>query len=188
MKSIHKALHKYLFNITCQKTFFACTFHDRFQVNIYSAHVLISITFTVFEFLDTALAMENKILRFSKAVLPYKTRTVNPALILFFHYHRSYKRVTWKKEGVATRSIPRLKRAWLISWVMNSYVLAKSNFWNLLEGRSFFRIQRRMIQADREIKSVLVTFVFTEILVIWSSQMLTMKMAELGQKTEDKIY
>ena len=125
MKSIHKALHKYLFNITCQKTFFACTFHDRFRVDIYSAHVRISITFTVFEYLDTALAMESKILRFSRAVLPYKTRTVNPALILFFHYHRSYKRVTWKKEGVATRSIPRLKRAWLISWVMNSYVLSQ---------------------------------------------------------------
>ena len=44
-----------------------------------------------------------------------------------------------------------------------------------------------MIQGDREIKSVLVTFVFTEILVIRSCQMLTMKMVELGQKTENKI-
>ena len=139
MKSIHKALHKYLFNITCQKTFFACTFHDRFQVNIYSAHVLISITFTVFEFLDTALAMENKILRFSKAVLPYKTRTVNPALILFFHDHRSYKRVTWKKEGVATRSIPRLKRAWLISWVMNSYALSQIFETPFVKSMQFFQ-------------------------------------------------
>ena len=56
-----------------------------------------------------------------------------------------------------------------------------------LEARIFFRIQRRMIQIDREIKSVLVTFVFTEILVIRSCQMLTMKMAQLGQKTENKI-
>ena len=44
-----------------------------------------------------------------------------------------------------------------------------------------------MTQVDREIKSVLVTFVFTEILVIRSCQMLTMKMAELGQKTENKF-
>ena len=143
MKSIHKALHKYLFNITCQKTFFACTFHDRFQVNIYSAHVLISITFTVFEFLDTALAMENKILRFSKAVLPYKTRTVNPALILFFHDHRSYKRVTWKKEGVTTRSIPRLKRAWLISWVMNSYVLSQISETSVFRSTQFFQNSKK---------------------------------------------
>ena len=45
-----------------------------------------------------------------------------------------------------------------------------------------------MTQVDREIESVLVTFVFTEILVIRSYQMLAMKMAELGQKNEDKIY
>ena len=68
---------------------------------------------------------------------------------------------------------------------MNSYVLSQIS--ETSEARSFFRIQRRMIQVDREIKSVLVTFVFTEILVIRSCQMLAMKMAELEQKTEDKI-
>ena len=96
-------------------------------VDIYSAHVLISITFAVFEYLDTALATENKILRFLRAVLPYKTRSsnVNLALFLYFCGHTIYKRVPWKKEDVATRSIPRLKRAWLISWVMNSYDLSQ---------------------------------------------------------------
>ena len=44
-----------------------------------------------------------------------------------------------------------------------------------------------MIQVDREIKSALVTFVFIEILVIRSCQMLTVKMGELGQKIESKI-
>ena len=65
------------------------TRHDRFQVHIYSAHVLISITFAVFEYLDMALATENKILRFSRAVLPYETRSsnLNLALILFFCGH-----------------------------------------------------------------------------------------------------
>ena len=55
--------------------------HDRFRVDIYSAHVLISITFAVFEYLDAALATENKILRFWRAVLP---SNVNLALILYF--------------------------------------------------------------------------------------------------------
>ena len=70
--------------------------HDRFQVDIYSAHVLISITFSVFEYLHTALATENKILRFSRAALSYKTRSsnVNLAIILYFHGHTSYKRET----------------------------------------------------------------------------------------------
>ena len=70
--------------------------HDRFRVDIYSAHELISITFAVFEYLDTTLATENKVLRFSKAVLPYKTRSsnVNLALILYFCGHTSYQRVT----------------------------------------------------------------------------------------------
>ena len=56
-----------------------------FRVDIYSAHVLISITFAVFEYLDTVFATENKIFRFSRAVLPYKTGSsnVNLALILF---------------------------------------------------------------------------------------------------------
>ena len=69
---------------------------DRFQVDIYSAHVLISITFAVFEYLDTTLATENKILTFSRAVLPYKigSSNVNLALILFFCGHTSYKRVS----------------------------------------------------------------------------------------------
>ena len=68
------------------RNFAKFTVHDRFRVDIYSAHVLISITFAVFEYLDTALATENKILRFSRAVLPYKTRSsnVNLALILYF--------------------------------------------------------------------------------------------------------
>ena len=64
--------------------------HDRFRVDIYSAHVLISITFAVFEYLNTALTTENKILSFSSAVLPYKTRisSINIALIsLFFCGH-----------------------------------------------------------------------------------------------------
>ena len=70
--------------------------HDRFRVDIYSAHVLTSITFAVFEYLDTALAAENKILRFSRALLPYKTGSSNAnlALILFFIGHTSYKRVS----------------------------------------------------------------------------------------------
>ena len=72
------------------------SYHDRFRVDIYSAHVLISITFAVFEYLDTALATENKILTFSTAVLPYKmgSSNVNLALMLFFCGHTSYKRVS----------------------------------------------------------------------------------------------
>ena len=72
------------------------SYHDRFRVDIYSAHVLISITFAVFEYLDTALATENKILTFLRAVLPYKigSSNVNLALILFFCGHTSYKRVS----------------------------------------------------------------------------------------------
>ena len=59
--------------------------HNCFLVDIYSTHVLISMTFAVFEYLDTVFATENKILRFSRAVLPYKTGSsnVNLALILF---------------------------------------------------------------------------------------------------------
>ena len=49
----HQSLHSFLI-----------IHHDRFRVDIYSAHVLISITFAVFEYLDAALATENKILRF----------------------------------------------------------------------------------------------------------------------------
>ena len=63
--------------------------HDLFRVDICNEYVLISITFAVFEYLDTALATEIKILKFSRAVLPYKARisiaSVNLALILFFH-------------------------------------------------------------------------------------------------------
>ena len=80
-----------------QKSYFSTLHaHDRFRVDIYSAHVLISITFVVFEYLDTALATENKIFRFSRAVLPYIIRSsnVNLALILFFRGQTSYKRVT----------------------------------------------------------------------------------------------
>ena len=110
-------------------------------VDIYSAHVLISITFAVFEYLDTALATENKILRFSRAVLPYETRNsnVNLSLILYFCGHTGYKRVTWKKEGVAARSIPRLKRAWLISWVMNSYALSQISETPFVKSMQFFQ-------------------------------------------------
>ena len=46
--------------------------HDRFQVDIYSVNVRISVTFAVIEYLDAALATENKILRFSRAVYPIK--------------------------------------------------------------------------------------------------------------------
>lgn len=35
--------------------------HDPFRVDIYSPHVLIPITFAVFEYLDMELAMEKKI-------------------------------------------------------------------------------------------------------------------------------
>ena len=58
----------------------------KWKQNIYSAHVLISIIFAVFEYLDTTLATENKILRFSRAVVPHETRSsnVNLALILCF--------------------------------------------------------------------------------------------------------
>ena len=110
-------------------------------VDIYSAHVLISITFAVFEYLDTALATENKILRFSRAVLPYETRNsnVNLSLILYFCGHTGYKRVTWKKEGVAARRIPRLKRAWLISRVMNSYVLSQISEIPVVRSTQFFQ-------------------------------------------------
>ena len=70
-------------------------------MDIYSAHVLISITCAVFEYLDTALATENKILRFSRAVLPYKTRSsnVNLALISYFHVTES----NMKKGGRGNR-------------------------------------------------------------------------------------
>ena len=119
--------------------------HDRFRVDIYSAHVLISITFAVFEYLDTALVTENKILRFSRAVLPYKTRSsnVNLALILYFRGQTSYKRVTWKKEGVATRSIPQLKRAWLISWVVNSCVLSQISETPVVRSTQFFQNSKK---------------------------------------------
>ena len=52
-----------------------------------------------------------------KDVLPYKTRSsnVNLALTLYFRGRTRHKKVLRKKEGVATRSIARLKRAWLIS-------------------------------------------------------------------------
>ena len=101
------------------------TTQDRFWVGIHSAHVLISITFAIFEYLNLVLPTENKILTFSRAVLPYKIRSsnVNLALILLFHGHKSWKRATWKKEGMAMPSILWLKGAWLISWVMTSYVL-----------------------------------------------------------------
>ena len=119
--------------------------HDRFRVDIYSAHVLISITFAVFEYLDTALATENKILTFLRAVLPYKigSSNVNLALILFFCGHTSYKRVSWKKKGVATRSIPRLKRAWLNSWVMNSYVLSQISKTPVVRSTQFFQNSKK---------------------------------------------
>ena len=72
------------------------TQYDRLRVDIYSAHVLISITFAVFEYLDTALTTENKILRFSRAVLTYETicSNVNLTLILYFRGQTSYKRGT----------------------------------------------------------------------------------------------
>ena len=119
--------------------------HDRFWVDIYSAHVLISIAFAVFEYLDTALATENKILRFSRAVLPYKARSsnVNLALILYFCGQTSYKSVTWKKEGVAARSIPRLKRALLISRVMNSYVLSQISGISVIRSTQFFQNSKK---------------------------------------------
>ena len=119
--------------------------HDRFWVDIYSAHVLISIAFAVFEYLDTALATENKILRFSRAVLPYKTRSsnVNLALILYFRGQTSYKRVTWKKEGVARRNIPLLKRTWLISWVVNSCVLNQIFETPVVRSMQFFQNSKK---------------------------------------------
>ena len=45
------------------------------------------------------MATENKILRFSRALLPYKTRSsnVNLALIFDFRGQTSYKRVTINK-------------------------------------------------------------------------------------------
>ena len=39
-----------------------------------------------FKYLDTALATENKILRFSRAVLPYKTRSSNGNLVLILYF------------------------------------------------------------------------------------------------------
>ena len=48
-------------------------------------------------------------------------------------------------------------------------------------------MQGRTVQVDREIKSVLVTFFFTEILLIIYCQLLAMKMAEFGQKTENEM-
>ena len=84
--------------------------HDRFRVDISSVHVLICITFAVFEYLGKRWQRK-------KDVLPYKKRSanVNLALTLYFRGHTSHKKVLRKKEGVATRSIARLKRAWLIS-------------------------------------------------------------------------
>ena len=119
--------------------------HDRFRVDIYSAHVLISITFAVFEYLDTVLATENKILWFSRALLPYKTGSSNAnlALILFFIGHTSYKRVSWKREGVATRSISRLKRSWLINWIMNNYVLSLISGTPVVRSTQFFQNSKK---------------------------------------------
>lgn len=48
-------------------------------------------------------------------------------------------------------------------------------------------MQGRTVQVDREIKSVLVTFFFTEISLIIYCQLLPMKMAEFGQKTENEM-
>ena len=56
-----------------------------------------------------------------------------------------------------------------------------------LEAHSSFRMQGRTVQVDREIKSVLVTFFFTEISLIIYCQLLAMKMAEFGQKTENEM-
>ena len=66
-----------------------------------------------------------------------------------------------KKEGVGACSVLRLKGVWLISLVITSYALSK-------------------------IKSVWLYF-FLRVLLVRSCQILTMKMAELGQKTENKI-
>ena len=121
------------------------TQYDRLRVDIYSAHVLISITFAVFEYLDTALTTENKILRFSRAVLTYETicSNVNLTLILYFRGQTSYKRGTWKKEGVSMRSILRLKTAWLISWVMDSYVLSQISEIPVVRSLKFFQNSKK---------------------------------------------
>ena len=163
---------------------------DCFQVGIYSAHVLISITFAVFEYLDTALATENKILTFLRAVLPYKigSSNVNLALILFFCGHTSYKRVSWKKEDVAKRSIPRLRRAWLISRVMNKYVLSQISETPVVRSSQFFQNSKKTGSSwyTNQICSGYICFhrdTGNQIM----SKMLTMKMAGLGLKTENKF-
>ena len=56
--------------------------HWYFWVNIFSVHMLICIAFAVFEYLDTALATENKILSFSRYVLPHNTRSSSANFVL----------------------------------------------------------------------------------------------------------
>ena len=46
--------------------------HDRFRVDIHSAHVLISITLAVFGYLNTALATENKVQDIQRLFYPIK--------------------------------------------------------------------------------------------------------------------
>ena len=81
----------------------------------------------------------------------------------------------------------RLKGAWLISWVITSYVLRKISEIPAVRSTQFFQNSKKKVPIDIEIKFVLVTFFFTEILSIRSCQMLIVKMTELGQKTESKM-
>ena len=74
-------------------------------MDIYSPHVLISITFAIFEYLDTALAIENKILRFSRAILPKKNKKLKykSSLNFVFLWLHKLKESSIKKEGLAAR-------------------------------------------------------------------------------------
>ena len=57
----HQSLHSFLI-----------IHHDRFRVDIYSAHVLISITFAVFEYLDRRWQRKIKFLDFEGLFYPIK--------------------------------------------------------------------------------------------------------------------
>lgn len=71
-----------------EKFKFHITLHN---AQLFSGGHLYCITFVVFEYLNMALVMENKICRYCNAVLSYKTRSSNEslALILFFCGHTS---------------------------------------------------------------------------------------------------
>ena len=86
---------------------------------------------------------------------------------------------------MAARSILRLKEAWLIRWVMTSYLLNKTSEVPVVRS-SFFRIQRRAVQVERVSKFFWLHFFHIDIVAQILSNLDTENMV-LGQNTENKM-